>query len=141
MRIDPSSVFLNTLASTPPRIALAWMIGTLGAFAPILIRHGFESYGIIQWQFLFLPFYLFLIAMTSGWWGFVAIPLALIFAWRLLVFVREEGSSMELLWIFVLPFLIGIRASEEAWPFAALLALGLIVFVIEKQRRMALHAS
>ena len=138
MRVDPSAVFLHTLASTPLRIGLAWIIGTLGSIAPIFIRHGFESFGLIQWQFLFLPFYLFLIAMMSGC---VAVPLVIVFAWRLLVFLRDEGSRMELFWIFILPFLIGIRTSEDAWPFAALLALGPIVFVIEQQRRSAFHSS
>lgn len=141
MRIDPSAVYLHTLASTPLRIGLAWMIGTLGAYAPIIIRHGFETFEVIQWQFLFFPFYLFICAMMSGWWGLVAVPLLLVLAWRLLVFVRDDGSKFELLWIFLLSFLISIRTSEEAWPFAALLALGGIVFVIEQQRRSTFHSS
>lgn len=140
MCIDPSAVFLHTFTSLPLRFVLAWAVGTLGAFTPIFIRHGFEAVEIIQWQFLFFPLYLFFSAMMSGWWGFVAIPLLVGLCWRLLVFLRYEGSRMELLWIFILPFLIGIRTSGDAWPFAALLAAIGIVFIIRQQRRSGVYS-
>ncbi len=140
MRVDPTAVFFHTIASMPLRVSLDRVVGTLGAFTPIFIQDGFESIEIIRWQFLFFPFYLFLIALFSGWWSFVAIPLLITFCWRVLVFMRDEGSTIELFWIFILPFLIGIRASTDAWPFAAFLAGMSIFFVIRQQRRFALHS-
>lgn len=127
MRIDPADVFAHTVVSVPLRFCLAWTVGTLGSFMPIVIGHGFDALAGIGWVLLFFPFYLFLIALFSGWWAFVAIPLLLMWAWRALVFLREEGLTRELFWIFMLPFLIAIRASQNAWPRAALIAAIVIV--------------
>lgn len=94
---------------------------------PIVIGRGFDALAGIGWVLLFFPFYLFLMALFSGCWAFVAIPLLLMWAWRALVFLREEGLIKELFWIFMLPFLIAIRASQDAWPRAALIAAIVIV--------------
>ena len=134
MRIDPTEVFTHTIASIPLRVCLAWMAGTLGAFTPIFIGHGFGTFGIIGWQLLFFPFYLFLVSLLSGWWAYIAFPLLIVLIWRLFVFLREESTS-ELFWMFIMPFLIGIRVSGQAWPLAALLAGVAIFFFMRRQRR------
>jgi hypothetical protein len=117
----------------PLRVFLAWVVGTLGVFTPFLIRTGFDSFNIILWQLLLFPFELFIWAFLSGWWSFVAIPLLFAFCWRVLVFLRDEGSTSELFWLFILPFLIGIRGSGNDWPLAAFLAGFSIFFVIKLQ--------
>ncbi|MDB2673770.1 hypothetical protein N9Y81_02315 [Akkermansiaceae bacterium] len=131
MRLDPLDVFSHTAVSMPGRFLLAWILGTLGAFIPILIGSIFESwfgvFGVIQWQFLLLPLYLLLIALVSGWWSFVAVPLLLVFAWKFIVFLRGDGDSVALGWIFLLPCLIGFRTSGDGWPLVAILSGALAV--------------
>lgn len=140
MRIDPAEVFASAVASLPLRLLLAWGVGTLGAFTPLLLAHGLESFAAIGWQALFFPIYLFFTAMVSGWWGFVAVPLVVVFGWKVLVFLRGEGSGTDLCWIFLLPLLITIRASGSAWPFAAVGAGIAIFFVVRHQRRYSVQS-
>jgi hypothetical protein len=135
MRIDPTSVFFHSIASVPLRACLAWLVGTLGAFTPLFIQHGFDAIEFIGYQFMFFPIYLFLIALFSGWWGFVALPLLLFLMWRLVEFLRNEGFAMELFWIYLLSYLIGIRASGDDWPIAAVLAGIGMIFIIRQQLR------
>ena len=130
MHVDPTEVYFQTIRSVPLRIALAWVVGALGAFTPVFIAAGFETVDMLGWQVLFFPFYLFLVASISGWWGFVAFPLLIVFAWRGLEFLRGDGYALELFWIFILPFLIGIRMSGQHWPLAALIAGIALLFVV-----------
>ncbi len=143
MRIDPTTVFFHTIASMPLRVCLAWIVGTMGAFAPVLIGEGLglDTFMGIGWLLLFFPFYLFLIAVFGGWWAFVALPLLIVFAWRLLLLLRDEGSAIDLYWWFMLAFLIGITASEDHWSYAALVAGVSMFFVVRYQRRLGLGTS
>ena len=136
MRIDPTSVFIHTIASLPLRLLLAWVVGTLGAFTPLLIRHGVEAFGVAHFQAIFFPFYLLVVAISSGWWSFISIPLLLVFAWHFVTFIREEGYAFNLLWIYLLPFLITIHVSSDSWQWAALLAGVCLAFTILRQRAL-----
>jgi hypothetical protein len=135
MRIDPTDVFAHTVVSIPLRFCLAWAVGTLGSFLPIVVGHGFDEFLAIGWVLLFFPFYLFLVAFFSGWWAFVALPLLLAWAWRVVVFLKGDGLTKELFWIFMLPYLIAIRASQDAWPWAALIAAAAIFLMAKAQGR------
>lgn len=126
MRLDPLDTISHTIVSIPARLLLAWATGTAGAFAPLFIRHGFDAFEVMRWQFLFFPFYLFVLPFFSGWWGGFGVPLLVVFAWRMAVFLREESDVTDLAWLFVLPCLIGIRASGDSWPLVAILAGGLV---------------
>jgi hypothetical protein len=140
MRIDPSSIFLHTIASVPLRVLLGWLAGTLGAFTPVFLQAGIEAWGIIHWQFLFFPFYLFLIAFFSGWWGLVAVPLLIAFGWKLLSFMREDSDLLDLAWLFLLSFLITIRCSGDHWPLAAVVAAAMLVYLIKLGRGLPISS-
>ncbi len=129
MRIDPLDVFGHTIASMPLRLALAWLVGTLGAFAPLVLAHGFDIPDAFTLQLLFFPFYIFLLPFFSGWWGVPAFLLLIAFGWRVLVFLRGDSQTVELGWLFFLPYLIGIRASGDHWPMAVLVALPVLVLL------------
>lgn len=130
MRIDPVDIFAHTMVSAPLRFCLAWLVGTLGSFAPVFLVGGMQTLQLIGWQLLFFPFYLFLVAMFSGWWSFIAVPLLVVWAWKAFAFMKDEGTTKNLLWIFILPFLISIRTNEDVWPWPALVAvILLLVFV------------
>jgi hypothetical protein len=126
MRVDPLDIFSHTIVSLPARLVFAWALGTAGAFVPILIGNGFGAFEVIRWQFLFFPIYLFVLPLLSGWWGVLGLPLLVAFAWRIIVFLREESDVVDLGWIFILPFLIGIRATGERWPIAAIVAAAIV---------------
>lgn len=141
MRTEPTAVFFHTVGSVPLRMGLAWIIGTLGILGPSFIGHGPVSLAEIGYQFLFFPLILLALAFFSGWWSFLAIPLLAILAWRVRSFLRDEGSTIELYWIFALPFLICLRVSGDAW----LVAIGFIVvvslFVLRQQKRLEIGQS
>lgn len=122
MRIDPPAVFLHTMASVPLRMGLVWLAALAGSFSPLLLAEGMDAFEVLRWHAILLPFYLVIIARASGWWAFVAVPLVFVLAWRVLVYLRDDGFSLDLLWIFLLAFLISIRASAGAWPVAVVCA-------------------
>lgn len=66
MRIDPLDIVGHTIVSMPLRLILAWVVGMAGAFTPVFIGSGFEAFEVIGWQFLFFPFYLFLVPFSAG---------------------------------------------------------------------------
>ena len=136
MRTEAAAVFFHTVGSVPLRMGIAWIIGTLGVLVPSFIGHGPLSLAEIGYQFLFFPLILLAITILSGWWSFVAVPLLAILAWRVHCFLRDEGSTIELYWIFALPFLICIRLSGNAWPVAAALIGVVSFFVLRRQRRL-----
>ena len=79
-------------------MGLAFIVGTLGTFIPILVGGGFEVVHNVGWLLLFFPLYLFMIAFISGWWGFVAVPLLIVRcegAARACGVERAEGSGFE----------------------------------------------
>lgn len=136
MRTEPTAVFFHTVGSVPLRMGIAWIIGTLGILVPSFIGHGPVSLAEIGYQFLFFPLILLALAFFSGWWSFIAVPLLAVLAWRVRSFLRDEGSTIELYWMFVLPLLICIRVSGDAWPVAAALIGVVSFFVLRRQRRL-----
>jgi hypothetical protein len=42
--------------------------------------------------------------------------------YKFLVVIRDESDAYSLLWLFFLPYLIGIRASDDLRPLAAMIA-------------------
>lgn len=136
MRFDPTAVFFHTIFSLPLRALLAWIAGSLGAFTPSFIGFGFWAFEGAGWLFMLFPIHLVLMVLFSGWWGFVAFLLLIAFGVRVFMFIRD-GMTTDLFWLFMLPFLIGIRGSMEAWPIAALLAGICILIVVILQRRQA----
>jgi len=122
MRLDPLDNFSHTIVSLPVRLILIWATGTAGAFAPIFIQAGIDAFDVIGWQFLFFPFYLFILPFVSGWWGIFGFPLLIAFTWKSIAFLREESDAVALFWIFFLPYLIGIRMAGDRWPLAVILA-------------------
>lgn len=130
MRLDPLDIVAHTALSLPIRVLIVWVVGTLGAFCPLLFGYGFDAFAGLGWQMMFFPLYLFILAVASGWWAFVAVPLLLPLAWKGIRFIREDNTPHELHWIFILAYGIGIRASHERWMVAALvgvLALSLLL--------------
>jgi hypothetical protein len=136
MRIDPTSVFFHTIVSLPLRLVLAWCVGTLGAFTPVWLRGGVDAFAIIGWQLLLFPIYLFFVAIISGWWGLAAVPLLIVLAWRLLLFVRDESDTLDLLWIYLLSMMISIRASGGALPVAVLIVAAMGIYLTRLQRQL-----
>jgi hypothetical protein len=116
MRIDPQEIFGHALAVTPLRFGLAWLSGTIGAAAPIGLFGGDLAIDDFGWGLLFLPFYLLIMAITSGWWSFIAGPLLIVLAWRIILFMRNDNSGSDLVGIFTLSYLIGIRGAGSDWP-------------------------
>lgn len=121
MRIDPAAVFAHAMASAPLRAILAWVVMTIGCLAPTLIGHGWdgiENHGGVS---SFTPFFLYVAALSTNCWP-LSMTILVVLAWRLIAFLWGEGTS-DLFWMFLLPFLICIGFSDDAWPYAALLAL------------------
>lgn len=127
MRYDPITTLYQCLGLMPLRVLLVWFVGSLGAWTPLLLHRGFSAWQeLFMWLVLY-PFLLALHAISSGWWSLFAIPLFLILSWRIVVFLREEGSTNDVLWLYLLPFLIGLKQSREEWILAIIIT-SLVVY-------------
>ena len=134
MRFDIPSVFLHSFASLPARIFGLWIVGTLGIFIPVFISSGLSAFEIVGFQLLFFPIYLFIASLVSGWWSLIAVPLLIAIVWTSISYLRDEGPPSALIRIFLFSFLIGIGASRDRWPIAALIAIGGIYLTIKVDR-------
>jgi hypothetical protein len=135
MRIDPLDVVANALASLPLRLAMAWLCGMAGAFTPLFISNGFHAFQSLGWKWLLFPVYLLYIAVDSGWWTFVAIPLLGMLGWRMIAFMRNENTGTDLFAIYTISYLIGIQAADSNWPIGLILAVYCIYQMIHFDRR------
>jgi len=135
MRIDPLDVIANALASLPLRLAIAWLCGIAGSFMPLFISKGFCAFQSLGWHWLLFPAYLLYMAVDGGWWTIVALPLLAMLAWRMIAFMRNENTGSDLVSIFTISYLIGIRAAESHLLIGILLAAYLIYQTIYLDRR------
>jgi hypothetical protein len=101
----------------------------------LLFRYGFEAVAGIPWQMACLPIYLFGVALGSGWWTFIALPLLLVLAWRTMLYLRDESDPPELLWIYLLGYFITLRASGDRWLMATATAVGISAYACWRQQR------
>lgn len=139
MRIDPSSVFVHSTLALPARILLLWILISLGVLVSVFIGSGFGAFEGFSFIFLGLPFFLLTVAIFSGWWSLIAIPLLIALFWTGIRYLREEGSPSSLLRIFLFSLLITIRFSQDLWLLAALIAIGttFLIFKIDRNEPVA----
>ena len=135
MQIDPIDIVKHRIASTPVRMACAWLVGSLGAAIPVVITHSGHLSLVVFLKVMFFPIYMFVMIFTSGLWGIVAGLLFCILCWRLFMFLCEDGDSMDLPWIFVLSAAISLKASGNAWPQAGGIVIVFFVIAALLQRR------
>ena len=140
MKWDPPEVFINAIALTPVRLIAAWVAGSIGAFIPIFIGGGFEALDLLAWQLLFFPFYLAVVAFFSGWWALIAVPLIMIFSYKLFRFMTNDNTGSDLMVMLSLAFLITIRvgyhSSAVITSFLAAVILGATYWMTKLNREI-----
>ncbi|MCP5537266.1 MAG: hypothetical protein H7A51_13680 [Akkermansiaceae bacterium] len=140
MKWDPSEVFVNSIALTPVRVLAVWVAGSIGAFIPVFIGGGFEALELLAWQVLFFPFYLVIVAFFSGWWGLVAVPLIMVFAYKLIRFMTNDNTGSDLMVILSLSFFITIRvgyhSSAVITSILAVIILGVTYWLTRRDREI-----
>jgi len=55
------------------------LVSALGAFTPALFQNPASVFEMLPWWILIFPLYRFLIPVADGWWGFLELPLLLVF--------------------------------------------------------------
>jgi hypothetical protein len=127
MRIDPIEVFSSALAITPLRILIAWLAGSVGAFLPAILGSGLDATAFLGWQIGFFPFYLLVVVLNSGWWAVVAMPMIIVLAFKMLMFLRNDNEGSDLIIIFSLSYFISIRMIDANWLYGVLVGILLVL--------------
>ena len=99
--------------SVPGRMALSWIAGALGISAAAVFGHGIHAFVVIFVAAPLFPVYVLTVALTSGWWSIVAIPLLLVVAFIIRSYLHEESCPGALQTVFVACYLISIRLGDE----------------------------
>ncbi|MCW1917023.1 hypothetical protein OJ996_25765 [Luteolibacter sp. GHJ8] len=114
MRVDPLDLIGHSISGMLLRTALAWFAIWIGFTLAGLT--GLGSVGESLQDSLssapLLPLTIVAIAVGSGWWSWIALPLSFILAYRALTFISREGGFIELLLLIPLSFLVCAQCGD-----------------------------
>lgn len=116
MKADSLEIFGNIVTKMAIRTLAAWLAVWIGFALAGLPRSGLDAFSEALSSILLLPLALLPYAVGSGWWSFVAIPLALYLGYRALTFIAHEGSWSDLAILMLTALLVSARRSgSDDW--------------------------
>ncbi len=121
MKIDPVDVWSSTTLSGLLRIVLAYVCGTIGAFLPAFFDEGIGFISIHHSLLLLFPVHLALLPMGNVWPGCLALVWFSCLLWRFIVLLGDGDVLDELIWIFILTYLLGLGVCDDGTFLMALL--------------------
>lgn len=118
--IDLVDTLYGAMASMPLRVLAIIFACSAGLTLPLLIQCAYleNSHGMLEgigWAIAIFPVYIGTVAIISGWWAIVAIPLLLVLAVRSLLFLRNDLPPSELLVIATITYFCTITAASPHW--------------------------
>lgn len=120
VKFDPVDIFAGSATGIFARVAAVWAAVAGGLILPSILRGDLDEIGRLLGPILLLPLTLVFIAMTSGWWSLVAVPLTVILIWRALRFIHGDHAGSGLILLLPLSFMIAVKASAgRDWPWMA----------------------
>lgn len=136
MKLDSAEVLASAAACTPLRVGAVWGAAGLGAVAPTIGMSGADL-GAAVWIMILCPFYLLIVALSSGWWSLVAVPFLLGLTYQATFYVVQDRPRDQLWGIAGLSGLVCLRTVGSAWYYV--LAFGLTLYgvgVIQRHREI-----
>lgn len=128
MKLDPIEIAAENSSSLFGRVAATWLAAGAGLVLAGMVDGGGDAlafFGIL----LFLPLFLFGLAVGSGWWILLALPSLGLLAWHAWMYIRGHALAKDLLPIGLLSFLICVRPRGSEWLMELVLA-GIAVWIL-----------
>jgi len=131
MKEDKIESLISIFDHVAIKIIVVCLVCTLGVAFPILIQIIYggpihENYIHLGGRvFIFFPFYISIVASTTGWWALIAGPISVVLIYRIILYLRDDRTHIEILNLFTLSFYSTLIVVNPHWITGLIVAGGL----------------